>query len=551
MRRPLNCLTTAAVLLITRATPTSAGLWTIDIDRSPAPSPEDGPPFSAHASRDRSLLPYQITGIAASYLGTLLILAVFLLTIGRRMRRRALNVGFVNRGTEMVKPLSTAFDPSPISPVSVRTLPWRSPKGKKKSVRSPNGSMRSGLSNTVSPGIQSVASFDSNVVEADRARRQEEMEKLYAAVMAQDEQKGQSSNVQEQYGGPPPQYSRPRPTRLLTDAPALRHLQPENSQYPISPLSPMSPRSPIRAIYPPDTTMPPLPQGPTSPIRAEYPTTPLTPVFPRANQTSDLPLRDRATSVGSSRTYASASSGSGNPKKLRKSMRHLKISSPMIRPDIDDNSDGARTPLSPRFYTDPGIPPEPPTSRTTDTVDSQAYPPTTPGTPWQYEERVDEVRDLPLAHPQRPVPAQTAAAAQSAGYQYSTPAQALTDHASLRPDPTRPGPSRTPPRTLPFRSQPQQFPPISAGPTKTTFLEVTRNQRFGNGLGTGGVRTAGLATPYSPYMPFTPLTPVTPRLTTRAERRARQREERDLRGAAIAEEDEVKEDGEMWGDGYA
>ena len=46
--------------------------------------------------------------------------------------------------------------------------------------------MRNGRTDK-SPHIQSMASFDANVLEADRLRRQDELERLYAAVMDHDE----------------------------------------------------------------------------------------------------------------------------------------------------------------------------------------------------------------------------------------------------------------------------------------------------------------------------------------------------------------------------
>ncbi|KAK5132726.1 hypothetical protein LTR08_008692 [Meristemomyces frigidus] len=589
-------LSYTALVLLSTIPPISAltDLWAVHIDNGPAPSPEDGPPFSAHATRDRALLPYQIAGVVGSYVATVVVVGTLLLTVGRKLRRRAQDMAA--RPTEMVKPMGRAFDPSPISPLSSSGRSWYSPR-KLRSKKSASGSVRSGVSNLVSPGLASVVSFDANVIESDRQQRQEEMERLYAAVVAQDERKSQTAIIttsEVPVAAPPtspPRYSARRaPPRLVTDAPALRHLQVNSGQW--SPRSPTTPKSPVRAIYPPDSPMPPMPSSPAGPIRAEYPTTPLSPHF--ADQlpprTSDLrPVRDtRTSSYGSSRSFASTSTTvAGTGRKARKSLRHLKIGAP-IQSAGDDNSDGARTPLSPRFYTDPGIPPEPPTART---LDSQ-YAPTTPGaastrsfgqyaapnTPggastrsWRYgetdDEQMDEVRDLPLAHPNR-----------ASAYVYNDPAQGVTDLASSRPaDPIAPttAAASNPNRPLPLRQLAQQqqehqhqhhqqhphptFPLspthwphphphhqphlLSPPPVKTTFLSSRAHERL------GGPRT-GLATPYSPYMPFTPLTPVTPHLLGRAERRQRMREERRGRGA-IVEEEAVRGEGEIWGDGYA
>lgn len=528
-------LSYTALVLLSAVSYATADLWTVNIDNGPAPSPEDGPPFSAHATRDRAQLPYEVVGIVGSYIGSVIIISTLLLTVGRRLRRRALSMATTMRGTEMVKPMNTAFDPSPISPVSSRG--WYSPR-RNKTNRSLPGSVRSGTSNAVSPEVGSVVSFDANVIEADKQRRQDEMERLYAAVMAQDERRSpQPASASDIPNIAPPVYSRKRPPRLLTDAPNLKHLQPNQ---PASPRSPLVPKSPIRAIYPPDSPLPAMPTGPTSPIRAEYPAAPLSPAYPSQAYEPQIG-RERATSFGSNRT-------AGSSKRMRKSLRSLKISPPIV---TEDNSDGARTPLSPRFYADPGIPPEPPSART---VDSQTYSPTTPDTTksWRYgaAERLDHVRDLPNPAPQR-----------SAAYNYNNQPQAVTNTASSRPHPITTSPPLPPPppppkapaasttNALPFRqyAHSPHYPfgsgPISAGPTKTTFVESRRDR-----LVAGTPRT-GMATPYSPYMPFTPLTPVTPHLTSRAERRQREREERTIKGA-ITEEDAVVDEAEMWSSGY-
>ena len=540
-------LSYTALVLLSAVSSASAGLWTVDIDDSPAPAPQDGPPFSAHASRNLGLLPYQIIGIVAAYVGSVLIIGTLLLTVGRSLRKRALNMAA--KPQEMIKPMIKTFDPSPVSPGSTKS--WYSPK-RLRNKKSATSSIRSGVSNHMSPGMDSVVSFDNTVIEADRARRQEEMERLYAAVMAQQNDRKSQANGAEVPFDSPPNYSRNNVPRLLTDDPALRHLQLQGSQSD-------TPKSPVRAIYPPDSNIPDGLASPRSPIKAEF----------VSQQQPDFKVsrEARTPSFGSAQTSASVSSP---PKKLRKSLRNIKISAPLVK---DDNSDGARTPLSPRFYTDPGVPPEPPTART---MDSQEYPPTTPGTgrSWRYgeghntdEEEMDEVRDLPQPNPQR-----------LSAYQYDNQAQAVTDAASIRPDPTKSAPPGASNGRLPFREMNRQYaaqnnaqqqaaaafplsprtwnaqnPPesagrayagysTSAGPVKTTFLEARQNKML-------GTPRTGMATPYSPYMPFTPLTPVTPHLASKAERKQRQKEEKAIRGV-ITEEDQVADDKELWSSGY-
>jgi hypothetical protein len=54
-------------------------------------------------------------------------------------------------------------------------------------------------------------------------------------------------------------------------------------------------------------------------------------------------------------------------------------------------------------------------------------------------------------------------------------------------------------------------------------------------------------TPYTPYMPFTPITPVTPGLMKRKDRKERIKAQG---RQVLVEEDEVKDDEDMWEGGY-
>lgn len=525
-------------------------IWHVSIDEGPAPSSEDGPPFSVHASRNPALLPAQICGIVGAYLASVLILGVLLLTVGRRLRSNAQS-SQSTLAMEMVKPSLRTFDGSPVSPASTQRS-WYSPRRLRKKPSAPN-SVRS-LSNPASPGVDSVASFDTKVLEADKAARQQEMERLYAAVMARDDKCNTvpESSTQSKMHQMEQNRARDRkPPRLLTSAPALQYLQ--NTSHPGSPISPMTPKSPIRAIYPPGSHMPPLPTSPTSPIRAEYPTTPLTPQFAPGSHADSLPAGSsnrvlRPTSQGSQ------PSSSGRPSKLRKSLRKIKISGPMARYPGEEDDDSARTPLSPRFYPDPGEPPSPPRSEGATTPGSQF----TSRTRRDRDEEIDQIRDLPRPAPQR-----------MSSYEYNNVPQAVTDintglhrqQASTdlvreQIDPVRLSSNGLPLRSpipnasktstlgaLPFRAmQSTQIsdPLMSPGRvTRTTHLERRRDV-----LGVNGPPRTGLATPYSPYMPFTPLTPVTPHLTSRLERKQREREEG---RRVLGQEDAVIPEDEMWG----
>ena len=276
------------------------------------------------------------------------------------------------------------------------------------------------------------------------------MERLYAAVMRQDERRSPQVGPPspELPRGAPPEYSRTNPPRLITDAPALRHLQVQvPDQYSQYPRSPMTPKSPVRAIYPPDSPMPVMPSSPTSPIRAEYPTTPLAAHYPQQSnsQSSSQDFYEhRPASFSSNRSTSSK----GKARKLRR----LKISSPV--PVLDDNSDGARTPLSPRCYIDPGIPPEPPTART---VDSQ-YPPTTAGTGASWRFGDEYKRRLRRERTNRPSPRPTPTTSEPDGELRQRPTVTARAHQHLAPPKTTPATSR----------ERQQYAPIPTTASRAT-----------------------------------------------------------------------------------
>ena len=353
----LRLLRSAPVLLIFPGSTSASSIWHIDIFQGPAPPPELGPPFSASARRDRSLLLFEILAILGAYSFCVIVVGIFILTVGRRARKRARDMAAADRPREMmVKPWSRTFDPSPISPASNRS--WYK--------------MRSAGKHAT----PSVSSFDSAYIEADRRRRQEEMQDLYAAVMAHDDQRSSGSAASP----PPPAAAAPtspprlvvatsptdtrsparsRPAPLVFGDPALRHLQ--STDYPASP------KSPVRAIYPPDRDLP-DPRAPTSPIRAD-PQSSRMPAFPLPPPPPPAQSDHRTPSLGSRRRRH-------NP------LRNLTISAP-IRPSSPDD-DEARTPLSPLSPSHNN----PPTT-TADTTPSPAI------------SDLDEIRALPHPHPQR------------------------------------------------------------------------------------------------------------------------------------------------------
>lgn len=474
-----------AFIIFSTAAVTKADLWSVDIDLDPAPSPQDGPPFSAHASRDRSLLPYQIIGLVGAYLGFVLILGSLLLTVGRRLRKRAQQVAA--RPIEMIKPMLRTFEPSLAPQSGTSSRAFQSFLTKNKSARSLESST------AMSPGGQSISSIDYTIVERDKRKQEEQMAQIYGQFYEFEDQRTQQAGTRD---------SKASPDYRRYDHPDLRPLDMRRVQ-PSGPThlaSPISPRSPMRAIYPPQS------MDARSPVSARY---------------QPHPLSEQEERTSNPRDDAAAIRTGPLLKKNRRPFSKLTISSPMTSRLRDDNSDGARTPLSPRFYTDPGSPPEPPHTLTTDSHHRT----TSAGSTASWQERRDfaghnamyDARPVPAASPQRLKPA-------------------------LKVPPTKRGnmPQISTNNVLPFREYQNQYPASpTALNTKTTVLE-SKGRSF--------PLTAG-ATPYSAYFPGQMIEPVTPHFTTRAERLQKQKEEKALRGA-MNEEEQVKDESEMWRDAY-
>ena len=167
----------AAYLFVDQCSSTS--IWHISIDEAPAPPPDKGPPLSFHALRDKSKLPYEIIGICAAYALCLVLAGVGIL-FGRRIRKRA--------AASYIAPRRRMF--SPKSPVQV----VEQAVDNKSSLKSPRSGRFTSWINPASRhkhqlSVQSVSTVDEKILERDRTRNEDEMAKLYAAVLVHDREK--------------------------------------------------------------------------------------------------------------------------------------------------------------------------------------------------------------------------------------------------------------------------------------------------------------------------------------------------------------------------
>jgi hypothetical protein len=475
----------------------------LNIDWDPAPSPEDGPPLSAGALRDKALLPAEIGGILGAYVFAVLIVGITLLLLGRKLRRasqraaKALDIEMVD--PKAIKNIDTAARSPGANPASPRNFSWPSPE---KDTRNPYifPSPSNGKSPTTPPGTDPYV--DARVVEADQEMMQRDLEDLYAHVMEQEEAKRAGVVVKEM---PPP--------AALQRAPA-----------PVPGAAPQRQGSPSKKI---EKTRP-------------------------SNLTLDEPkpkTHSRTSSIISSLK---------SPK--RKGIRGMKISSPIPTPVSGSFPGNAsdEEPLTPRYYAPPPPPPIPtdqvPFTHTRNTS-SGASP--TRSIASQLSPRYDPRH--------RPTLSQTSVASSQKGDPIS--ASSATSQTPLfsgphaiSPPPSKfasqnpysqnqgPGSAQSSTRALPFR----QFEPALTSPsfmstsTKTTVLERT-SPVGGHGPMTGGLRTpwsAG-AVPYSPYQPFTPMMPITPRLVTKEERKAKKKLE-----ARTPVLEMIKGEDELWDSAY-
>ncbi|KAL8703084.1 MAG: hypothetical protein Q9201_003721 [Fulgogasparrea decipioides] len=508
---------------VSLATALPKNVWHVSIFEGPAPSRENGPPLSANSLRDPAYLPAQIGAIFAAYILSLLIIGSGLLFVGRRLRRAA-QASPRTLAMEMVKPARTdvshAFDPSPVSPSSAIKNPygpspsstldmrnnWPSPEKSCNSVRWP-----SVKGHGYQPSIQSsVVTFDESVIEEDKAKNQNEMERLYAAVMEHEELKSTGSLPPKE----PSQSQHP---------PELQHLRTNAlSSRPASPPLRADTKSPARTL-----TISPKKSIRPSPIMTH------------------------------SRNSSRSSFGSFSKKR---GIRNLPISPPMGSPELVPehvHPYGETEPLSPRFY-DPGPPPPTPPAREAQAQRKHQE---------SFEGSLRSPRQTSFREatrtPRTSVP--TFQTVPESTHEHTETTQS-TDPAIRRPNLQLPKTKRAPAPlhlqtqpssgstgTLPLRSAPLPFRNLNAttrnadrppSMIKATVLERKVPDR--HLLGTP--RTGVPMTPYSPYMPFTPLTPMTPsRLVTREERKQKEREEG---RRVVTVEDRVEEEGEIWGDAY-
>lgn len=457
----------------------------------PPPSPEDGPPFSAGASRDLGLLPAQIGGIVGAYAISLLIVAITLLSLSKR-RREHLKAGqdeFNNDlfvyGEDDEEDLCGSQFPPAAYPVArdfanraVPNFSYKSP------TQSEFNRPALYIQPPVSPASTSLPGRDPNIdpslVAADRAMSQQQLEEMYKYVMEHEEAKEQG---------------------IVLDSPV------------ISPVS--------RASS----------QGRSSMAKKEK------------NKPSSLNL-SRANEEKTQSKTSSFFNALRSPKK--KNMKGLNISSPIMTPQSATfpRQDGQELDaMTPRHYAPSAHPPLPLDQRSmhsSATRNSGAVVPLTP--PDVSPESIQSIDER--------IGAQFGSrlGSQYGGSQAPTevePPSATSTHsqAPLVGLPSSPKPGATFP-SLPSSPKPgarfqrpnapsavrtggalplRAYEPSLSSPSAVNHTtKQTVFERRGP-LSPGGRTPMTAGVPYSPYQPFTPLVPITPSLVTKEDRKRMKR----------------------------
>jgi hypothetical protein len=511
----------------------------LGLDYSPAPPPDKGPALSAHASRNKDLLPAQIGGIVGAYLLSLCIVGTVLLILGRRLRRqveleaKSLEVELVSSISQGVYAGSTG--PTPVSPSNLRNYSWPSPDRKQAIYEFPPAGNPDPAAFVFPPrqdieaaapyvypthnsiySHQSNPSIDTKVVEADREMLARDLEDIYAHVMEQEEAKAAGVDVRSM---PPPKIP--------------------NAQPPAS-----APQSKNSKHKPADISI--------------------------NDDSKSTKTHSRASSILSSFTSPRS------PKSPRKKgIRGMRISSPIATPNSGAFSHSDEEPLTPRNYVYRAPPPVPknqgtyaqsqsyegesPTRSIADTLSTVT--PTSPQLPNSTQSSKSPLpalntRNLNLSlrsekNSASPRSATTTATQSQPPHSKANPKSLdlqsqspISQSSTLHTTTTNPTT-----RTLPFRQQFQSTPLASPSfsQTKTTILErLPPSHR--NGPQTAGLRTpfSGGAVPYSPYQPFTPMVPITPRLVTKEDRKRMKR----MQGPKTPVVELVSDAEDVWDSGY-
>lgn len=458
----------------------------LGIDWSPAPAPEDGPPFSAGALRDPKYLPAEIGGIVAAYGLSLVLVAITLLSLAKK-RREHLQAGNDELDYEQPKSLygpespsrathSQSFHPQvPLRRSGVPNFSYPSPLNTQfdDTTLPPQAPYfyPSPTSSVGHPGVD--PSVDQSVVAADREMAQNQLEEMYKHVMEHEDAKQRG---------------------VVLDTP----------------------------VYPNQQRSSTSDKSVTSPSKKDK------------AKPANLNL---ASDVGGKTQSRTSSFFSALRSPRKKAVKGINISSPIMTPQsatFPRNDSQEMSPIPHRNYAPPPPPPIP-----TDQIPFGAQvrnsgAPPTPNMSPESIQSIDERISAQLGPSNASNAGRSEADPESATSQ--TPLVGLPSSpkpgATFPSLPSSPKPGATFQRSnapsavrtggnLPLRA----YEPSLSSPSAMAFTtKQTVFERRGPLSPTTGrtPMTAG-AVPYSPYQPYTPVIPMTPSLVTREDRKRMKR----------------------------
>jgi len=474
----------------------------LGIDWSPAPSPEDGPPLSRNALRNKAYLPAEIGGIVGAYALTTAVVGFALLLISRRIRR---NIRRGKADIELQVPVTWNYG-TPITPLAeTRNFSWPSPEKTQvnpyvfpTTTRSP-----------ISP-VGSNPNVDHRIVQADRDNLQRGLEDIYAHVMEQEEAKAAGIVLT---GSPLPlqQPSQTSPPAVASQRGAGSKQKPKPAGLDVK-----AEKSHSRTSSVISSIVSPKKKGIRG-MRISSPIpTPLQATFPAGYASDEEPL--------SPRHYTPPP-----PPPIPTEQNQASYSN-----SISTSTDPS--PVSPaRSIAEQLQPYNVAQHRYAENVSQHRY--TT-----SHSSQQSQARSIRSAAPLASNPAGSPRPNPTLTIPPTTGSAAVPSTKTANFTPGQGTPSNASTRTLPFRAfdPPGTASSPASQMTKTTVLE--RTTPLSPGLKTPW--TAG-AVPYSPYQPFTPLMPITPRLVTKEDRKAMKKRERK---APVMEM--IKSDDELWDSGY-
>ena len=169
----------------------SPGLWDSKLPYGPIPPLEDRPPISRGAVSDKSKVKWLVIGIVGGYVLTLLFIGTSLLTFGRRLRRVALSSNGM-LSIEMAKPKRTNLEALPATQKAPPGKTWGGAPSTVSSTKSADSSAKS------TPVVGRGNGFDDKVLEDAKLKREQEMERLYAAALDQNAVAPKSISISDQ-----------------------------------------------------------------------------------------------------------------------------------------------------------------------------------------------------------------------------------------------------------------------------------------------------------------------------------------------------------------